>query len=219
MKGDVVVIEEHHRSAAAQIAPYLVPVVRAAGRRVTVTVAGESGSGKSESGHAIAEQLGEAGITAVVLGQDDYFVLPPTSNDARRREDPEWLGPHVEVRLDVLERNLADARAGAAAIVKPLIDYDANSIEDQTIDLGGVEVLIAEGTYTSLLRHVDRRVFIDRNRLDTLEHRQKRNRGSEVGDPFIENILRTEHKIIAGHKQLADFVITRDYDVIIRDDT
>ena len=218
MKGDVIVIEEHHRSAAAQIAPHLVPVVEAAGRRVTVTVAGESGSGKSESGHAIAEQLGAAGITALVLGQDDYFVLPPKSNDARRREDPEWLGPHVEVRLDLLDQNLADARAGASSIVKPLIDYDANSVEDQTLDLEGVRVVIAEGTYTSLLRHVDRRVFIDRNRLDTLEHRQKRNRGSEVGDPFIETILLTEHKIIAGHKQLADFVITRDYDVVVRDD-
>jgi len=27
--------------------------------------------------------------------------------------------------------------------------------------------------------------------------------------------LVTEHKIIAGHKQLADFIITKDYDVII----
>ena len=57
-------------------------------------------------------------------------------------------------------------------------------------------------------------MFIARNRLDTLEHRQKRNRGNEVGDPFIENVLKLEHKIIAGHQQLADFVITRDYDVI-----
>lgn len=56
-------------------------------------------------------------------------------------------------------------------------------------------------------------MFIARNRLDTLEHRQKRNRGNEVGDPFIENVLKLEHKIIAGHRQLADFVITRDYDV------
>jgi len=35
-----------------------------------------------------------------------------------------------------------------------------------------------------------------------------------VNDPFVENILETEHKIIAGHKFLADFVITKDYDVI-----
>ena len=76
-------------------------------------------------------------------------------------------------------------------------------------------MVVAEGTYTSLLKNVDTRVFIARNRLDTLEHRKKRNRGKEVGDPFIENILKIEHKIIAGHKQLADFVITKEYDVIV----
>lgn len=76
-------------------------------------------------------------------------------------------------------------------------------------------VVIAEGTYTSLLNHVDRKVFIARNWLDTLDHRKKRNRGNEVGDPFIEQVLTIEHKIIAGHKQLADFVITKEYDVIV----
>ncbi len=58
------------------------------------------------------------------------------------------------------------------------------------------------------------RIFIARTKLETLEHRKKRNRGSEASDPFIEGILETEHKIIAGHRFLADFIITRDYDVI-----
>ena len=218
VKGDIIVLEEHHRRAASAIVPEIIDAIAAAtqsGRRFTITVAGESGSGKSETGKAIADELANHDITAVLLGQDDYFVLPPKSNDARRREDDSWLGPHVEVRLDLLEQNLVTAIQGADEIVKPLIDYDANSIESETIDLRGVDVVIAEGTYTSLLRHVDTRVFIARNRLDTLEHRQKRNRGSEVGDPFIEEVLKLEHKIIAGHRHLADFVITRDYEVIV----
>jgi uridine kinase len=214
MKGDVIVVEEHHVRVAQAIVPDLIDAITNAPSRYVITVAGESGSGKSETGKAIADELAAHDLTAVLLGQDDYFVLPPKSNDAKRRDDDTWLGPHVEVRLDLLEQNLVDALEGADEIVKPLIDYDANSVEEETIDLRGVEVVIAEGTYTSLLKHVDTRVFIARNRLDTLEHRQKRNRGSEVGDPFIENILELEHKIIAGHRQLADFVITRDYDVI-----
>ena len=214
MKGDIVVLEEHHRNAARVIVPAIVDAVNAKEARYVITVAGESGSGKSETGAAIAEELATHGIRSVLLGQDDYFVLPPKSNDARRREDDSWLGPHVEVRLGVLEQNLIDAIAGASEITKPLIDYDANTVEDETIDLDGIDVVIAEGTYTTLLKHVDTKVFIARNRLDTLEHRKKRNRGGEVDDPFVENILKLEHKIIAGHKQLADFVITRDYDVI-----
>jgi len=214
VKGDIIVLEEHHLRAAAAIVPDILDAVTAKSGRYTITVAGESGSGKSETGQAIADELASHGITAVLLGQDDYFKLPPKSNDAKRREDDSWLGPHVEVRLDVLEQNLIDAIRGADRIVKPLIDYDENSVEDETIDLRGIDVVIAEGTYTSLLKNVDTKVFIARNRVDTLEHRQKRNRGNEVGDPFIENVLKTEHKIIAGHQQLADFVITRDYDVI-----
>ena len=216
MKGDIIVLEAHHIAAAKQIVPKIVDAVREKPTCYTITVAGESGSGKSETGKAIADELTAAGITAVLIGQDDYFVLPPKSNDARRREDPEWLGPHVEVKMDVLDGNLKAAIDGAELFVKPLIDYDANSVEEMVVDLSGVKVVVAEGTYTSLLKHVDTRVFISRNRLDTLEHRQKRNRGNEVGDPFIENILKMEHKIIAGHKQLADFVITKDYDVIMK---
>jgi uridine kinase len=214
VKGDVVIVEEHHIQAAQGILPEIIQSIKSKETRYIITVAGESGSGKSEIGQALANELEKSGIKAVVLGQDDYFVLPPKSNDAKRREDPSWLGPHLEVRLDFLEGNIKDAIAGADQIQKPLIDYHSNSIEEEQIDLREVKVIIAEGTYTSLLKHVDTRIFIARNRLDTLEHRKKRNRGDEVGDPFIENILKTEHKIIAGHRQLADFVITKDYDVI-----
>jgi uridine kinase len=113
-----------------------------------------------------------------------------------------------------MEQNLLSALQGKTEIVKPLVDYDANTIQEEAVALDGIGVLIAEGTYTSLLKHVDTRVFIGRNWMDTLEDRQKRNRGKEVGDPFTEQVLSTEHKIIAGHKQLADFVITKDYEVI-----
>lgn len=214
MKGDIIVLEEHHIAAANEIVPEILAKIQAKAGRYTITVAGESGSGKSETGKAIADALGAAGIKAVLVGQDDYFVLPPKSNDAKRREDPEWLGPHVEVKMAVLDGNLKAAIDGAVSFVKPLVDYNANVVEEETIDLTDVKVIVAEGTYTSLLKNVDTRVFIARNRLDTLEHRQKRNRGSEVGDPFIENVLQTEHKIIAAHKQLADFVITKEYNVL-----
>jgi len=216
MKGDIIVLEKHHENAAKVIVPEIIEKIKNKKSRYTITVSGESGSGKSETGKAIADELEKHGIKSVLLGQDDYFVLPPKSNDSRRREDPEWLGPHVEVKMDVLEQNLIDAIDGKNEIIKPLIDYNQNSVEDETISLEGIHVVIAEGTYTALLRNVDTKVFIARNRIDTLEHRQKRNRGTEVGDPFIEQVLITEHKIIAGHGQLADFLITKDYEVIVR---
>jgi uridine kinase len=214
VKGDRIVVEEHHLSAAARIVPLLLGRIQNKTSRYVIIVAGESGSGKSEMARALADALREQGIGAAVIGQDDYFVLPPRSNDARRRADPEWLGPHVEVRLDLLDANLRDAIEGQPAIVKPLVDYDADRIDTETLNLETARVVIAEGTYTSLLRHVDTRIFIARTRLDTLEHRRKRNRGNEVADPFVEQVLATEHRIVAGHRWLADYVITSDYDVV-----
>ncbi len=215
MKGDIVVLEEHHKQAARKIVLQIIEKINNKTSRYTISIAGESGSGKSETGKAIVDELEKHGIKSVLLGQDDYFILPPKLNDAKRREDPEWLGPHEEVNFSLLEQNLKDAINGKNEITKPLVDYNENSVEEEIISLDGVEVVVAEGTYTSLLKNIDTKVFIDRNRLGTLEHRQKRNRGNEVGDPFIEKVLATEHMIIAGHKQLADFVVTKDYNVIV----
>jgi uridine kinase len=214
VKGDVIVVDNNHRRVAAIIADAIRTRLNARPERFLVTVAGESGSGKSETAAALAEQLLNSGIRSAILGQDDYFGLPPKTNDARRRQDPDWLGPHVEVRFDLLQANVASALAGEQSIERPTIDYIANSVSTECLNLEGVKVLIVEGTYVSLLRHVDVRIFIARNPLETLPHRMKRNRGNEVRDPFVEGTLRVEHKIIAGHRHLADFVVTSDYDVV-----
>jgi len=213
MKGDIVVIEDHHNRAAIAIVTQIADQIIAKPTRFVITVAGESGSGKSETAMAIANELNAYGINSVVIGQDDYFFLPPSLNSEKRYEDPDWLGPHIEVNFDIFEQNLLDSVHGLSEFKKPLVDYNANTIDSETINLDGVKVIIAEGTYTSLLRHVDIKVFISRNWLKTLEDRKKRNRGNEVNDPFTELVLATEHKIIAGHKYLADFLINDDYEV------
>ena len=210
MRGDVILVGEEHRRAADRIVDHLAEEITNLDRRYTLTVAGESGSGKSETGQALAEALEAHGIPAVVLQQDDYYVLPPKSNDAARRANFCWVGT-TEVRLELLDAHLEAAQAGEAAIVKPLVIYDEDRIDEETVSLEGVAVVIAEGVYTSLCEHVDRRVFIARNRLETLEHRLKR--GREDFDPFIEEVLTREHEIISQHRARADVIITRDYDV------
>ncbi len=210
MRGDIILVGDEHRAAAAAIVDRLIDEIQTSERRFTMTVAGESGSGKSEMGRALADELGERGIEAAVLQQDDYYVLPPRFNDAARRANVAWIGT-TEVRLDLLDEHLQAAQEGADEVVKPLVVYEDNRIDEETVSLAGVEVVIAEGVYTSLCDHVDRRVFIARNRLETMEHRMKR--GREEFDPFIEDVLVTEHEIISKHRELADVVISKEYDV------
>ena len=212
MKGDILVIEQHHIDVSQTIVSRLLSEIQKTGRYI-LTISGESGSGKSEMAKAISDELARHAISSIILGQDDYFKLPPLSNDKKRREDDAWLGPVAEVEMDLLNEQIDAVLSGADSLTKPLVDYGNDSIGQETISLDGVRVVIIEGTYTALLRRVNCRVFIARNRLDTLEHRQKRSRGSEAGDPFIEDILRTEHTIISGFRYLADLIIPKDYGV------
>jgi uridine kinase len=215
MRGDIIIVEDHHRAAAGQIVERIAAAVEAKPGRYIITVAGESGSGKSETARAIADAFSEREVGTAIFQQDDYFVYPPRTNDRTRREDISRVGSG-EVRLDLLDTHLQAARDGADEVDKPLVIYEEDRIESELMDLREAKVVIAEGTYTSLLSHVDTRVFIARNRLDTMEHRRKR--GREDFDPFIEEVLTIEHDVISPHRALADVVITRQYDVEFRED-
>lgn len=210
MKGDVVLIDPAQRPAARTLVDAWMPDALGRESRFTIAVAGESGSGKSTTARALAEEFAARGLGCAVLQQDDYFRLPPKTNDRARREDISWVGPG-EVRLDLLDEHLAAAREGADALTKPLVIYAEDRITEETLDLRGVAVVIAEGTYTSLLAHADRRVFIARTYRETLEDRRRR--GREPFDPFIEQVLEIEHRIVSPHRARADAVIDGDYRV------
>jgi uridine kinase len=204
MIGDKLLIDDYHRSAAALIYHKLSLQLEHAEQAVTVTVAGESGCGKSETAAVLAEICNGEGYKALILQQDDYFIYPPKTNHARRVEDINWVGPQ-EVQLDKIEANLEIIREGGSVISKPLVDYERDHILQVTVPVEDVKVVIVEGTYTTLLKKVDLRAFIDRDFRQTKKARFARSR-----DPltdFIEKVLLIEHEIISGHKQQADLVI------------
>ncbi len=212
MRGDTIIVEEHHRRAAAKIVPALLLKIDGSVGKYTLSVAGESGSGKSETATAIAEALEKEGIASVILQQDDYFVYPPKSNDRARRDDIAWVGPQ-EVRLDLLDTHLRAFHDNVDSIDKPLVDYETDSIGAERIVVADARVAIAEGTYTSLLDNVDIRVFIARDYEETRAHREKRKRDAAELDPFIDDVLKIEHGIISSHRARADIVINADYSV------
>lgn len=210
MRGDSIVIEAHHRKAAAGIVSALQPVLAATGDRHAVSIAGQSGSGKSETAAALRELLRNRRIASVVLQQDDYFIHPPRTNDRARRADIDWVGPK-EVRLALMDSHVGAFLDGAAELEKPLVDYEADSVGNETLDVEDARVLIAEGTYTTLLGRCRTHVFIDRTYLQTREHRRKRMRDAAELDPFIDRVLEIEHGIISAHKARAHIVIDADY--------
>lgn len=211
MKGDKLIITEEHVGAARKIMKLLFPETAKPQCRFILTIAGESGSGKSEIAAALADLLSRRDMKSIILQQDDYFVYPPKTNESRRRDDIRHVGVS-EVRLDLIDQNLADIIAGKAAIEKPLVIFDEDRITQEVVSLSGVHVVIVEGTYTTSLNHAHQRVFIDRSYLDTRATRKRRAR--EKQDEFLEKVLKIEHEIISSHLPRASIIVTRDYDVM-----
>jgi uridine kinase len=212
MRGDSIVVEEHHVKAASGIVELLLPEIERRGDKYTISIAGESGSGKSETATALAGALEAAGKHCLIFQQDDYFVYPPKTNDRTRRTDIAWVGPQ-EVHLDLLDDHLQSFRQGERVINKPLVIYEEDRITSERLDMAGAAIGIAEGTYTTLLSNVDARVFIDRDFRDTRAHRNKRRRNDAELDPFIDKVLAIEHDIISAHKEKAQLVVNKDYSV------
>ncbi len=210
MKGDVINLNDEHRKTAWKIVEPLLPEIKRTKGIYNISVAGESGAGKSILATAIAEQLENKGIKVKIFQQDDYFHLPPFSNDKRRRDSLMWVGTD-EVNLSLIDQHLKAVKEGSKTIEKPLVIYPENRSTTEVFDMTGIKVCIAEGTYTSLLKNIDKRIFIDRDRLDTMEDRHKR--GREVIDPFIEKVLEIEHEIIRKHKEKADIIIDKYFHV------
>jgi uridine kinase len=211
MIGDKLIIKDRHRQAAEQIVERILPELGSSRRIYTIAIAGESGSGKSETGQAVADALSRRGFMTLLLQQDDYFVHPPKTNDRMRRRDIGWVGVQ-EVRLDLLDEHLQQARSGIGAIVKPLVVYEEDRIVEETVSLQGIAAVVAEGTYTMVLENIDTRVFIDLTYLQTLQSRLERAR--EAQDEFLVRVLEIEHRIISAQRSRADYLIDEQYQVV-----
>ena len=214
MKGDKLTIQEGHIRAARQIAKLLLSQIIQTEGKFTISIAGESGSGKSEIASVLSDLLLQRDMKSVILQQDDYFVCPPKTNAGMRRKDIAHVGVS-EVRLELLDQNLKEIMEGKTEIEKPLVIFDEDRIVGETIKSEGIKVVIVEGTYTTILRNVHQHVFIDRTYIDTRESRQRRAR--EKQDEFLEQILKIEHEIIAAHKPRADIIVTKYYQAKMND--
>lgn len=227
MLGDKIVVKEHHTRAAEGVVRSISGKLAGLGdTRIAITVAGESGSGKSEIAHEIARlALERNNMKSIILHQDDYFKLPPKSNDQARRKDIGNVGMH-EVRLELLDEHIsiakkqdlsqaqgAEVSAGnGETLCKPLIDYDNDDVLEENISIADMNVVLAEGTYTTVLKNADIKVFIDRNYMDTLEHRKERARDNL--DDYNRKIMIIEHDIISKHKEMADIIIDKEYNIV-----
>ena len=153
-----------------------------------------------------------------ILGQDDYFRLPPHSNHQQRKSDLSWVGPR-EVQLDLMDYHISKLLdPQGLVVVKPLVHFEENIISTEAVQ-GPFDVVIAEGTYTALLAKPLVKAFINRDFRETKKDRLARNRdqalenGQDQALTFLEEVLTIEHEEIRKHKELASLIIPAPADI------
>ncbi len=176
--------------------------------RTVIAVAGESGSGKSVTAIDLAAVLNDAGISTVIVHQDNYFVRPPRTNHEHRLRDISSVGVH-EVQTALIQSHITAFRNGASNIAAPIVNYPENRFDTQALDFSEARVLMVEGTYALLLDDIDLGIFLQATYHDTAERRRKRAR--DIDDPFVEQVLEIEHRLIAPQGDRADILIDRDF--------
>lgn len=203
-------IKEEYFELTKQVVEQLKKHTQLGKEKIVICVAGESGSGKSVTAKCLQIELEKSNIHSIILHQDGYYKLPPKENHIKRKNDISWVGVN-ELRLDLMQQHIDQFRAKEKVIDIPTINYKSNKFISNSIILKGKSVLIVEGVYSFFLKGIDYKIFMSRTFKDTLEKRKARSR--EEYDPFVERVLEIEHSIVSKQKNLANSIISKDYNI------
>lgn len=180
-------------------------------QRICICVSGESGCGKTSLAFALQQDIEKAlGVKGFLFHLDDYYKLPPTDNHNMRLKNISNVGID-EIKIELLDTHLEQFKNGKL-LLKPLIDYKSNIILEEELNALSFNFCIVEGTYSSLLKKSDYRIFIEKTYQDT--HSFRINRARDILNDFNEQVLEIEHQIIKAHKGLADIIIDKNLKII-----
>ncbi|OQX74247.1 MAG: hypothetical protein B6D64_13060 [Bacteroidetes bacterium 4484_276] len=210
MLGDILLITEKHRAAAAVILKHILKNKK---ERMIVGISGESGSGKTELAHALAKLLRKEDIFAKPLHTDNYYKTHPLERREWRTEHgiENVVGPD-EYDWDAIQKNIDDFKKAKISEM-PCVDLVTEQVDRLITNFGEVDMLIVDGLYAIKAGEIDLRIFIELTYLETKEKHTKDARGKEVMDEVRWATLAQEHKMVQLLKPMADLLITKNYAV------
>ncbi len=212
MVGDVIDQSKLNQTAATELLQKFPALLTT--QQLVLAIAGESGSGKTHMAAALEFAFMQHEKNVLILHMDDFFKLPPAQNHQKRILDIAHVGPQ-EVDLLRLNSTLKAFKEKASVLTIPQVHYYEDRIEEHEIQLCDYEILIIEGTYAFYLEHLNFKLFMSRTFEQTRELRITRNRGDEVKDPFIEEVLAIEHQLISRKKIEANAFIDYHFNLQI----
>ena len=208
MLGDVLLIADKHREAAAAI---LEKVLELRKPKMIIAIRGESGSGKSELSHVLAKSMREAGIMTKVMHIDNYYrILPLERKDWRIQNGIEDVVGYGEYDWETIYRNLSEFRAGSKATM-PCVDLVTEQVDQLITDFGGIDALVIDGLYAVKAEGSDLNVFIELTYHETKKAQAVR--GKEPQNEYRARVLEQEHKMVQALRPLAHLLISKEYKV------
>jgi uridine kinase len=213
MLGDILLINDMHKEAAASIGEIVLKELETKEDRYRyiVGISGESGSGKSELAHALGKSLKEEHIRVKVIHTDNYYKIQPLLREEWRRnkgfdrigiEEYDW----VKIR-----KTIRDFKEEQECMI-PCIDLIPEQVDKLLTDFSKIDLLIIDGLYAINAPDIDLRIFID-----LTYHETKINqiiRLKEALSDFRMKILECEHQAVRSLMHKADLIIDKSYQVV-----
>jgi len=208
MLGDVLLITEGHRKAAASILEYLLEIDSP---KVVLAIGGESGSGKTEIAHEVARDLKERGTPAKIMHIDNYYQTSPAERTPWRKEHGLDQIGFTEYDWEAINSNLAEFLADADRAEMPCIDLLTDQEDLLITSFKGLRYLIIEGLF-AIQADADISVLIDLTYHET-KHAQYQ-RGKEPTNDFRWQVLEREHQVVQSLRSKADLLVEKDFSVV-----
>lgn len=212
MLGDVLLINDMHKDAAAAIAERVLSDLEKKEERYRyiVGISGESGSGKSELSHALGLALKAHYIRVKVLHTDNYYKIQPLLREEwRRNKGFDQIG-HAEYDWVKISKTIRDFKEEQESII-PCVDLIPEMVDKLIVDFEKIDLIIVDGLYAIKANDIDLRIFID-----LTYHETKINqiiRLKEKMTDFRINILEKEHQAVSALRPTADLIIDKSYQV------
>ena len=213
MLGDILLINDMHKAAAAAICDHVIKdkANRDERYRYIVGLSGESGSGKSELAHALGKLLKEENIRVKVIHTDNYYKIQPLLREEWRRNkgfDKIGIDEYDWVKI---RKTIRDFREEQECMI-PCIDLIPEQVDKLITDFSKIDLLVVDGLYAIDAPDIDMRVFIDLTYQETKINQIVRMK-EEMND-FRLHILECEHKAVLSLKPKADLIVGKSYEVV-----
>ncbi len=213
MLGDILLIQETHKKAAARIKEIMKKdcAGKPSGYKYIVAISGESGSGKSELSHSLARLLKPEEIRVKIIHTDNYYKVPPLlRTEWRKTQGMDSIGID-EYDWSLINQNMREFREDREAMM-PCIDIIPEQIDKLITDFKKIDLLVLDGLYAINTDQADLRIFID-----LTYHETKMTqiiRGKEPMNEWRIQVLEREHIGVISLKPMADLIVNKNYEVV-----